>query len=83
MSSHGRLILKFTDERVSELSAAGIGIPFCPSPDRPMKGWIEVTRRDADWVALAREAHRIATAVASRQKKSASDPLEEPGASLL
>jgi len=42
MSSHGRLILKLTEARVAELLAAGIGVPFYPSPERPLKGWIEI-----------------------------------------
>jgi hypothetical protein len=41
MSSHGRLILKLTGARVAELLAVGVGVPFYPSPERPLKGWIE------------------------------------------
>lgn len=62
MSSHGRLILKLTEVRAAELVAAGVGGPFYPSPTRPLKGWIEITSSDAEWVALAQEAHRIAAA---------------------
>jgi hypothetical protein len=62
MSSHGRLILKLTEERATELVAAGVGSPFYPSPGRPLKGWIEITNPDADWVALAQEAYEIAAA---------------------
>jgi uncharacterized protein YdhG (YjbR/CyaY superfamily) len=68
MSSHGRFILKLTEERAAALIAEGIGKPFGPSPSRVMKGWIEVTDGKADWVALAREAHRIAL---TEQKLSA------------
>jgi len=63
MSSHGRFILKLTEERAAVLVGEGIGKPFSPSPGRVMKGWLEVTRAKADWVALAREAHRLASAV--------------------
>ena len=62
MSSHGRLILRLTEARATELIAADVGAQFYPSPGRPLKGWIEVTRPDADWVALAQEAHQIAAA---------------------
>jgi hypothetical protein len=67
MSSHGRLMLKLTEERAQALIAEGIGKPFSPSAGRVMKGWIEVTHAKADWVALAKEAHRIA---ASEKKRS-------------
>jgi hypothetical protein len=60
MSSHGRLILKLTEERVAELVELGVGTPFYPSPGRAMRGWIEITDLDADWVKFATEAHRIA-----------------------
>jgi hypothetical protein len=70
MSSHGRLILKLTDQLASELIEAGVGIPFYPSPGRPLKGWIEITDPGADWVALAREAYAIAaSAVAKRSSR--------------
>jgi len=62
MSSHGRLILKLTEARAGELVADGTGVPFASSPGRPLKGWIEITAPDADWVALAQEAYRIAMA---------------------
>jgi hypothetical protein len=68
MSSHGRLILKLTDQRTSELVSEGVGNPFYPSPERPMKGWIEVTDPGADWVALAREAYAIAVTARPAKK---------------
>lgn len=51
MSSHGRFILKLTEERAAALS---------PGAGRVMKSWIEVTNSKADWVALAEEARRLA-----------------------
>lgn len=60
MSTHGRFMLKLNDELVTELVSEGIGKPFSPGAGRVLKGWIEVTREDADWVALARQAHRLA-----------------------
>ncbi len=62
MSQDGRYILKMNEERVGALVAEGVGKPFSPSPGRVMKGWIEITSPGADWVALAKEAHRIAAA---------------------
>ncbi len=60
MSSHGRFILKLTEERSATLIADGIGKPFSPSPGRAMKGWLEVTNPKANWVVLAKEAYRLA-----------------------
>jgi hypothetical protein len=62
MSSNGRFILKLTEERAAELISEGVGKPFTPSAGRVMKGWIEITHPTADWVTLAKEAHRIAAA---------------------
>ena len=74
MSSHGRLILKLTEARATELIVAGIGAQFYPSPDRPLKGWIEVTSPDADWVALAQEAHQIAAARPVKRSRAGAAP---------
>jgi len=60
MSSRGRLILKLTPERAAELVEAGVGTPFSPSAGKVLAGWIEVTKADADWLALAREAYESA-----------------------
>jgi hypothetical protein len=62
MSQDGRFILKLDEGRVAALVTEGIGKPFSPSTGRVMKGWIEVTHPKADWVALAREAYRLAAA---------------------
>jgi hypothetical protein len=60
MSTHGRLVLKLSEQRAVELIAAGTAAQFYPSPGKPMKGWVEITDANADWVALAKEAHAIA-----------------------
>jgi hypothetical protein len=60
MSSHGRFILKLTEERVAALVADGVGVPFRAAAGRIMKGWIEVTSPKAKWLPLAKEALRIA-----------------------
>jgi hypothetical protein len=62
MSSKGRLLLKLTEERAARLISEGVGKPFSPSAGRVMKGWVEVTAPKANWVALSREAHRLAAA---------------------
>ncbi len=60
MSSNGRFVLKLTEDRAAALIAEGIAKAFAPTPGRVMKGWIEVTHPQADWVTLAKEAHRLA-----------------------
>jgi len=60
MSSHGRFILKLTEERTATLIGDGVGKPFSPSAGRAMKGWLEVTDPKANWVVLAKEAYRLA-----------------------
>lgn len=62
MSSHGRLILKMNEARATALISTGIARPFCPSPGKVIKGWLEVTHPEADWVALAKEALELAAA---------------------
>ena len=80
MSSHGRFVLKLTDERAKALIADGTGKAFNPAPGRILKGWIEITHPKADWVALAKEALRIAQAASksaskgARLKKAAATP---------
>jgi hypothetical protein len=70
MSSQGRFILKLDEARAAALVADGTGKPFSPSAGRTMKGWLEVTHPNADWVALAKEALRIAVSGAVGGKKS-------------
>jgi len=68
MSQDGRFILKLNEERVAALVTEGIGKPFSPGAGRVMKGWLEVTHPKADWVALAREACRLAAAAHPAKK---------------
>jgi hypothetical protein len=70
MSSHGRFILKLTEERAATLIAGGVGKPFSPSAGRVLKGWIEVTDPGADWVALAKEACHLAAEGATSKTNS-------------
>jgi hypothetical protein len=78
MSSHGRFILKLTEERASALIAGGVGKPFSASAGRVLKGWIEVTDPTADWVALAKEACRLAAAGPARTKPAATPAKTAP-----
>ena len=80
MCQHGRLILKLDDARVAALVAASVGTPFSPSVGRIMKGWIEVTDAQADWVALAKTAHAIAAAAGAPAGKTAAKAGAKPKA---
>ncbi len=68
MSQHGRFIVKLDEARAAELIAAGTGEPFRPAANRVMKGWIEVTNPEANWVKLAREAYGLAGVTARGRK---------------
>jgi hypothetical protein len=68
MASHGRFILKLTEERAAELIAGGVAKPFQHGP-RVMTSWVEVIDPKADWVALAKEAASLAS-VAPRKKRA-------------
>jgi hypothetical protein len=68
MSSHGRFILKLDEEHVAALIADGTGKPFSASAKRTMKGWLEVTNPKANWAALAKLAHRLASENKGRPK---------------
>lgn len=72
MSSHGRFILKLDGERAAALIANGTAKSFGASPGKVMKGWIDVTNPKADWIALAKEASRLAAA--SGKKAAAKKP---------
>ncbi len=71
MSHHGRFMLKLTEERAEALIAEGVGDVFEPSAGRALTGWIEITRPGADWVALAKEAHRLGVAEQGKGGKTA------------
>jgi hypothetical protein len=61
MSHHGRFVLKLDEKLAAFHVAAGTAKPFYAAPNRPMKGWIEVSDPKADWVKLAKEAYRLAS----------------------
>ncbi|MBA2381883.1 MAG: hypothetical protein H0V73_07210 [Chloroflexi bacterium] len=57
MVSGGRLVLKLPASRVSELLAAGGGLPFDAGKGRPLREWVALADADdATWRSLAREA---------------------------
>jgi hypothetical protein len=55
----GKFVAKLPKHRVDELVSGGKGDNFDPGHGRLMKEWIAVSAGKADWVALAREAHRF------------------------
>lgn len=69
MSTDGRFILKLDEVRVEELIADGVGEPFYPSDGKAMRGWVEISKPGADWVALAKEAFELAKGAAKPAKK--------------
>ena len=71
MSTDGRFVLKLDEVRVEELIADGVGEPFYPSEGKVMKGWVEISKPGADWVALAKEAFELAKGAAKPAKKGA------------
>lgn len=53
------LVAKLPKARADELVAGGRAEYFDPGHGRLMKQWVAVPAGAADWVALAREAHRF------------------------
>jgi len=59
ISSKGEFVVKLSEERVSELVAAGKGSRFDPGRGRVMKEWMVVTANHAFWIPLAQEARKL------------------------
>jgi len=55
----GKFVAKLPKERVDELVSDGTGEYFDPGHGRLMKEWVAVGAGRAQWVELAREAHRF------------------------
>lgn len=62
MLVRGKLVVKLPEQRVGELVAERAGTLFDPGHRRLMKQWISIPVAKADWVELAREAHRFVKA---------------------
>ena len=63
MLVRGRLVVKLPARRVTELVAAGQGMPFDANKGTPMKEWFSLSPgAGQDWLPLAREALRFAGA---------------------
>jgi hypothetical protein len=61
MLVRGRLVVKLPAQRVTELVAAGDGMPFDANKGTPMKEWFSLSPDSGlDWLPLAREALRFA-----------------------
>lgn len=57
MDVKGRLVVKVSPQRASELRDAGLADAFDPGHGRPMKQWVAIdTRAKVDWLQLSREA---------------------------
>jgi TfoX N-terminal domain len=66
MFVRSRLVLKLPEQRVSELVAAGHGIPFDANKGVPYREWLSLTPGDDhDWLKLATEALEFARANAN------------------
>lgn len=59
MFGRGRLVVKLPKERVDEMVGAGKAVRFNPGHGRLMKEWAAFQCEEAQWVELAREAHRF------------------------
>jgi hypothetical protein len=56
MDVKGRLVVKVSPQRASELRDAGLVDAFAPGHGRPMKQWLAAdTRAKVDWLQLSRE----------------------------
>ena len=57
MEVKGKLVVKLSAERATELRDAGVAEAFDPGHGRPMKQWVSVAARaKLDWLRLSREA---------------------------
>jgi hypothetical protein len=59
MTPAEKFVVKLPKARVDALMAEGVGTRFEPGPGRVMKEWLVVESANADWVALAKEAHKF------------------------
>ena len=56
ITSTNQFVVKLSKDRVNALVASGTGQRFEPRPGRPMKEWLVITRKNSEWLPLAKEA---------------------------
>lgn len=56
ITSTNQFVVKLPKDRVNALVASGAGQRFEPRPGKPMKEWLVVTRKNREWLPLAKEA---------------------------
>jgi TfoX/Sxy family transcriptional regulator of competence genes len=59
MLVRGKLVVKLPKARVDALVSAGKGDRFDPGHGRLMKEWVSVDEGSANWIELAKDAHRF------------------------
>ncbi len=61
MEYKGALVVKLPAQRVTALTAEGVGAPFDPGMGRPSREWLSVPPGRGDWQRLAEEALAFCT----------------------
>lgn len=56
ITSKNQFIVKLSKDRANALVASGTGQRFEPRPGKPMKEWLVITRKNSEWLPLAKEA---------------------------
>ena len=75
MVASGQLVLKLPADRVSELLAAGTGLPFDAGKGRPMREWVALANAATiEASALAREAYAFGARPEAGRDTSAATP---------
>jgi len=59
ITSNNQFVVKLSQDRVDALVASGVGQRFEPRPSKPMKQWLVVTRKNSEWLQLAKEAREF------------------------
>ena len=59
ITSENQFVVKLSKDRVNALVASGTGQRFEPRPGKPMKEWLVVTRKNSEWLPLAKEAREF------------------------
>src|SRR5215471_18256467 len=59
ITSNNQFVVQLSQDRVDALVASGDGQRFEPRPSKPMKQWLVVTRKNSEWLQLAKEAREF------------------------